>query len=108
MSRDQIAYVGARAPEYYTHTIATVADGYVANMTTVLAARFEVRKPNGTSVTWSATIASASTSSLVLRHEYALDGSDLNVAGTYRVQPWIQTSAGWFPCSVDTFRAEAF
>ncbi len=104
---DNSAYAGARAPEYYRHTISSSPDGYVSDLTTVTAARIDVRRPDGAKVSWTATVHSASATELELRHEFAVDGADVALEGTYRVQPWIQTSAGWFPCSVDSFRVEA-
>lgn len=85
-----IAYQGMVAPNAYVVQIGQGSSGI--DLTTVSAATLQVRMPDGTSTTWTATISSQTTPSLVLTHNYV--ANDLAQAGDYSVYATMTVPAG--------------
>lgn len=71
---------------------ATRAADSSLDMTTCTGASVSVSRPNGTSATWSFTVASATEDAAVLRHVVA-DG-DCPVVGQYRCRPTLEFPDG--------------
>lgn len=74
-------YQNAVAPEAYTRDDSVGASGF--DMSTISAASLHVRKPDGTTTTWTASISLQTATSLRLTHTYA--GGDVALVGTYIV-----------------------
>lgn len=81
-------YVGSRAPEGVTLTIRAGA-GF--DLSLVTSAEIVVRSPAGPALDWAWTIQSAEPRTIVLYHEYALDGSDVSIPGLYSFSGFLVT-----------------
>ncbi len=78
-------------PDTESLEIEIPGDG-VLDLTTVTAVTFEVTKPGGTEVSWTAAITSAAVDLLICEHAY--DPGDVSVQGSYRVMVHMTVPAG--------------
>ena len=76
------------------------------DLTTVTSATIEVKRPGGDVVSWSAAIASATATKIVLRHVFA--APDCPVAGKYQARALLTTPAGVVRSDVDLFTVSPF
>lgn len=87
-------YKGAVAPETYKALILTGSSGL--DMTTVTAAVFLIEKPNGSTVSWTASISGATTTQLTLTHQFNTIGfSEVDVDGEYHVYARLTVPGGF-------------
>lgn len=84
--------VGIKAPRTITLTYAA-AESLGISLSTVTAASIAVRKP-GETATWTASITAQSASSITIRHSFAADGLDVDVAGEYFLRAWLTIPSG--------------
>ena len=103
-----VVYAGAVAPESLKVTVAQGSSGI--DLTTVTAAQLLVKKPDGTTLSWSATISAATATSLTLTHVFS--AADVDVTGIYVVVPKLTVPAGFVRgvpkklTALDPFQAE--
>jgi hypothetical protein len=84
---------GGRAP--FTLSIAITPADPSLDLTTVTAVAFRVLRQDGVRVTWTAHIADGATATnLVATYMFAVDGSDLPVAGHYALVPLLSVLGG--------------
>lgn len=81
-------YEGAVAPEQYTLVLKQAA-GF--DYSTVTAAEFVVRKPDGSRTTWTASISAQTTTSLSLTHVFAPGEA---IAGDFRLYARLTVPTG--------------
>ena len=75
--------VGAADPEALQITVSSAT----VDLTDVTGSTVLVTPPGeGAAATWVFTIESSTETSIVLRHVYASDGSDVTAAGTYKIR----------------------
>lgn len=79
-------YVGMLAPYALRFTGTPGTDAY--DLSTVTAALFKVKKPNGTIASWTATLSAQSSSSVLIAHAY--QAGDLDQAGCYTY--WVEAT----------------
>ncbi len=77
----------------------TVATGSVLG-TNVVTARLIMRGPSG-EAEWSVAVGSATSSSVVLTHSLASDGSDVPTSGEYIPRAWLYGAGGALLCDTD-------
>ena len=94
MSQTRNCPVGAAAPQHVLYTYAADPDGYVPDLTAVLAAELRATRPDGARVTWAVTVVSITVVQIVVRFTFAADGSDADVSGLCEVELWLTTAAG--------------
>lgn len=85
-------YQGALAPESFIMVVTPGSSG--VNMNNISAATFEVRKSNGSTTSWSATLSNQSSTSLTLTHIMNAMTSELDVVGTYNVYASMTHTSG--------------
>lgn len=85
-------FIGITAPLSSTLTVTSST----LDLTTVTAAAWEVTRPGGDVVTWSATLGTASATSLVTTHLHA--SGDVPRKGAYSVRVLLTTPGGVVPC----------
>lgn len=84
-------YVGINTPQAFQLTVTSAS----LDLTTVTAASLQVTQPGGTIATWTATIVSASATSMVCQHIHA--SGDVPRVGNYTVRAMLTTAAGVVP-----------
>lgn len=84
-------FVGIAAPMAFDLTVTSST----LVMTTVTAVSLQVTQPGGTIATWTATIVSASATSMVCQHIHA--SGDVPRVGNYTVRAMLTTAAGVVP-----------
>ena len=77
------AHVGMRSPQGYVTDLVPSTNG--EDLSTVTAAVLQAQRPDGTVVTWAATLSNKTTTTITVSHVYASDGSDLNQQGVWSV-----------------------
>jgi hypothetical protein len=92
MSLPSYAYAGAADPEALLIDVSS--SDTVPDLTVVTEASVSVRKPDGTTDTWDATISNQTTSSLRVTHVYADDGTDIADVGSYGLVVVLTTPSG--------------
>lgn len=83
-------YVGAVAPEAMLCRMVSGQSGL--DLTTATGGSFRVKKPDGTIVTWSATLSAATATSVLMTYLY--QAGDLDLAGKYIVVPKLAFVSG--------------
>lgn len=84
---------GAQAPAAYVLNLTPETAG--VDLSTVTAASLSVRKPDGTTTSWSATRSNQTTTTLTLTHLF--DVADLTKAGQYVIHALLTLPAGTLP-----------
>lgn len=74
-------YVGIVAPK--TYAVDFVQGASSLDMTTISAATFEIRKPDGTTTSWTAALSNQTTNTLTMTHTFSAAPSELDKAGTW-------------------------
>lgn len=100
LSPDADIHVDAVAP--YALRYDVTSDDAAFDLTTPTAARFEVLKPDGEEVTWSATLSDQLAASATLTHVFA--PGDVDTPGDYRIEPRMDTPGGEFVAEVRVLR----
>ena len=88
----EYVYAGAKAHEALRVELRPSAT--VPDLTVVTSAYLDVTKSDGTSATWTCTMANQTASTLRLTHEFAADGSDVAVVGSYPFTVMLSTVTG--------------
>lgn len=77
--------VGAADPEALRVVLTPGNTGL--NMTSVSACTFHVRRPDGTTTTWSTVLSGATALQVTARHVFDASGDEVSAAGAYLVEP---------------------
>lgn len=86
-------YVGLVAPKTYAVDLVT---GYSSlDLSTVTAATFEIRKPDGTTTSWSTARSNQTTTTLTLTHSFSAAPSELDQAGTWHFYAKLTVPGGY-------------
>lgn len=100
LSPDADIHLDAVAP--YALRYEATSDDAAFDLTTPTAARFEVLKPDGEELTWSATLSDQQTTTATLTHIFA--AGELDIPGDYRIEPRMDTPSGEFVAEVKVLR----
>ena len=84
-------YVGINTPQAFQLTVTSTS----LDLTTVTAASFQVTQPGGAVAAWTATIVSATPTSMVCQRIHA--SGDVPRVGSYTVRAMLTTAAGVVP-----------
>lgn len=74
-------YVGLVAPK--TYAVNFVPGASSLDMSTITAGTFEIRKPDGTTTSWSAARSNQTATTLTLTHSFSAAPSEIDQAGTW-------------------------
>lgn len=74
-------YVGLVAPK--TYAVDFVVGASSLDMSTISAATFQIRKPDGTTTSWSTVISGQTSTTITLTHTYSAAPSEVDQAGTW-------------------------
>ena len=88
-----VLYVGMVAPYQYVADLVPGDSGL--DLSTVTAATIEIRKPDGTTVSWAATRSNQTTSTLTLTHNLAAGTSEIDQAGEWHFYAELTVAGGF-------------
>lgn len=97
-------YVGAASPE----SLVLVVSDATFPFADVTEADVDARLPNGESLEWDWTLDASTPGQLRITHEFAEDGSDVPLFGTYSLTGWLVTPSTRRRITPSSFDASAY
>lgn len=86
-------YVGLEAPKEYT--VDFIQGDSLLDMSTITDATFEIRKPDGSTVSWTAVLSAQTTDTITLTYTFSGGGGDLDQAGTWHFYAKFEVPGGF-------------
>lgn len=89
----QALHVGIVAPQTYAVPFSSPAGGL--DLTTVSAISIEIRKPDGSTASWSTALTGATATAVTATHSFSASPSELDQAGTWHFRAKMTIAGGY-------------